>query len=244
MSALTRSATRTKRSPRPRPRRSRRSASSSRVLSRARVLCRGRGSELVELALEVLDPLGNEIVGDLALDRAREDRLGSGDGGIGCGRANVGKRLRFGWSDLASRHLGAPRDEFFDLCFGFGRQPLRLGLGAGDDRLRFLLGFLLLAPIGREQGFRFCLEPARFVEFRLDAVAAVVDALHQRLVHAEIAEHGDKDDERGGDPEFGFEHGVPQRLSTLPTASATSWLAGAVPVSRWTIAAAASLAMP
>src|SRR5215470_3595032 len=228
MSALTSSATRTRRSRRRSPRRRRPSASSN----------------LIQFALDVGDALGDEVVGDLVFDRAREDRLRGGNGGFGGGRAHVGQRLSLSLRDLAFRHLCAAGDEFLDLGFGLGGEALGFGLGAGDDRLRLLLGFVLLAPIGGEQGFRLPLEPARLVELGLYAIAARVDALHQRLVHAEIAEHAHEDDEGDGNPEFGFEHRLSQRLSTLLTASVTSWAAGAVPVSRSTIAAAASLAMP
>src|SRR5712691_7131437 len=228
MSALTRSATRTRRSRR-RARRRPRSGSSS---------------ASIQLALEVRDALGNEVVGDLVLDGASEDRLRGGNGGLGGGRAHVGEGLSLGLRDLAFRHLGAAPDEFLDLGLGFGREPLGLGLGAGHARLRLLLGFVLLAPIAGEQGFRFRLEPARLVELRPDTVAALVDAFHQQLVHPEIAEHAHENDEGDGNPEFCFEHGLSQRLSALLTASPTSWAAGAIPVSRSTIAAAASLAMP
>ena len=34
----------------------------------------------------------------------------------------------------------------------------------------------------------------------------VVDSFDDELVHLEIAEHGNEQDEGNGDPEFGFEH--------------------------------------
>ena len=85
-----------------------------------------------------------------------------------------------------------------------------------------MLGFLLLASICGKQGLRFRLEPARLVELRLDAFPPVVDALEQELVHPEITEHADEDDKGDRDPELGFKHWLPQRLSALLTASATS----------------------
>src|SRR5262249_59848701 len=69
------------------------------------------------------------------------------------------------------------------------------------------------------------------------------DALDQALVRLEIAEHANKDDESDRDPELGFKHRRPQRLSTLLTAWPTSSLAGATPVSRSTMAPAVSTAM-
>ena len=64
----------------------------------------------------------------------------------------------------------------------------------------------------REQGLRLLLEAARLVELRLDAVAALVDAFDDELVHPEIAEHADEEDEGDRDPEFGFEHLVSSAL--------------------------------
>jgi hypothetical protein len=58
----------------------------------------------------------------------------------------------------------------------------------------------------REQRLRFSLDPAGLVELRLDAVAAIIDALQHELVHAEIAEHAHEEDEGDGNPELGFEH--------------------------------------
>src|SRR5262249_60983406 len=66
----------------------------------------------------------------------------------------------------------------------------------------------------------------------------------QALVRLEIAEHANKDDESDRDPELGFKHRRPQRLRALLTAWPTSSLAGATPVSRSTMAPAASRAMP
>src|SRR5207237_4751778 len=115
--------------------------------------------------------------------------------------------------------------------------------GPGDDRLRLVLGFLLLASICGKQGLRFRLEPARLVELRLDAFPPVVDALEQELVHPEITEHADEDDKGDRDPELGFEHRLPQRLRAWLMACATSSIAGDIPVKLSTIAPAASLAM-
>src|SRR6478736_293867 len=160
------------------------------------------------------------------------------------GRAHVGKRLRFSLRNLAFGHLGVPLDEFLELGFRLGGKPAGLGLGTGDDRLRLVLGFLQLALVAGQQGLRFRLETARLFEFRLNAIPAVVDALHHPLVHLEIAEHANENDEGYGHPKFGFEHRSSQRLSTFLTASATSSFAGVTPASRWTMAGAVSLAMP
>src|SRR5262249_9144395 len=139
--------------------------------------------------------------------------------------------------------LGAPPSEFWILAVGCGGKPLCLCLGAGDDRLRLVLGFLLLATICGKQRLSFRLEPARLVELCLDAFPPVVDTLEQELVRPEITEHADEDDKGDRDPELGFNHWLPQRLSALLMAAAPSPPAGAMPVSRSTIAPAASPAM-
>ena len=111
----------------------------------------------------------------------------------------------------------------------------------------FLLGLALLALILREQRLRLLLEAKRLVELGFDPVAALVDELDHHLVHAEIDEPAEKDHEGHRYPEFGveLEHLGPQRLRASATAAATmSRLAGAMPISRSTIAAAASVAMP
>src|SRR5262249_31060650 len=126
---------------------------------------------------------------------------------------------------------------------GFGGKPLGLCLGAGDDCLSLVLGFLLLASICGKQGLSFRLEPARLVELRLDAFPPVVDALEQELMRPEITEHADEDDKGDRDPEPGSKIGLPQRLGAWLTVSVPSPPAGAMPVSRSTIAPAASLAM-
>src|SRR4029077_7627514 len=137
-----------------------------------------------------------------------------------------------------------PLDELLDLRFCLDGKSFGLGLGAGDDRLRLVFGFLQLALVGGKQGFRFRFETARLVQLQLDTIAAVVDALHHELVHLEIAEDANEDNEGYGDPEFSFEHVRSQCLSTFVTASATSSLAGVTPASRCTMAGGVSLAMP
>src|SRR5262245_36232726 len=202
-----------------------------------------RRNGLIELAFDVGDALRNEIIGDFVFDSMGEDRLGGGGRGFGGSRAHVGKRLSLGLCDLALRHLGMPCNKFFDLGLGLGCKPLRLGLGAGNYCLRFLLGFVLLALVRGEQRFRFRLEPARLVQLRGDALPPAVDAFHKSPVRSDIRQRADEDNEGDSYPEFGFEHRRPQRLSTLLTAWATSSLAGATPVSRSTIAGTVSLAI-
>src|SRR5262249_7863158 len=182
-------------------------------------------------------------VRDLVLDGTGKDRFRRRDCDLGGSGTDVGHGLSFGLSDFAFRHLGVPHDEFFDFGLGFGGKPLGLSLCAGDNRLRLTLGFLLLASIGSKQSLGFHLEPARFLELCFEALPPVVDAPDQPLVRLHIAEHANKDDEGDGDPELGFKHGLSQRSIALLTAWLTSSFAGAVPVSRSTMAPAVSLAM-
>src|SRR6476619_1410505 len=171
-----------------------------------------------------------------------QDSFGCGNCSLCGGRAHVGESLRLGLRDFALGHLRVPLNELLDLRFCL--DGTSLGLGAGDDRLRLVLGFLQLALVGGKQGFRFRFETARLVQLQLDTIAAVIDALHHELVHLEIAEDANEDNEGYGDPEFSFEHVRSQCLSTFVTASATSSLAGVTPASRCTMAGAVSLAMP
>src|SRR5207247_9184284 len=53
---------------------------------------------LVQLALEIFDAFGKEIVGNLVLDGAGEDRFVCGERDLGGRRAHVGQRLSFGLS--------------------------------------------------------------------------------------------------------------------------------------------------
>ena len=86
---------------------------------------RDRGEfALVELA-EVFDALGDELVGDRALDVLGKHLLRGRDSGVGGGGTHVGNRLRFGLGNLGLRHLGPARDEFFGLGCGFDAPSVR-----------------------------------------------------------------------------------------------------------------------
>ena len=96
---------------------------------------------------------------------------------------------------------------------------------------------------GEQLGGLF-LEPAGVVEFGLDAVAAVIERCQHRAVDAEIGEHAHQDDEGDGDPEFRFVEHRHYPFKDASTALFTASPSGITPVSRCTIAAAASAAMP
>src|SRR5262249_9215394 len=65
-----------------------------------------------------------------------------------------------------------------------------------------------------------------------------------RAVNSHIGEDAHQDDEGDGDPEFRFGEHLSYPFKVESTARSTDLLSGATPVSRCTIAAAASAAMP
>ena len=118
-------------------------------------------------------------------------------------------------------------------AFADGNDVLGLALGAGVTGLVF-----------REQFGGLFLEAAGVVEFGLDAVAAMIERLQHRAVDAEIGEHAHQDDEGDGDPEFRFGEHRSYPFKDASTALSTDLPSGDTPVSRCTMAAAASAAMP
>jgi len=79
-------------------------------------LCRagiGNTASLVELPFDVLNAAREQILGDLALGRGRDDFFRGGNRGIGRGGTHIGDGLSFGLSDLGFSHFGAPGDEIF-----------------------------------------------------------------------------------------------------------------------------------
>src|SRR5437868_12715191 len=84
---------------------------------------RARRKASVQLFANVLDALAEQIVGDLALHRLRQDGGGGCDRGLGSGGADIGQRLGFRQRDLALGGLGAADDEIFHL--GPGSEAMR-----------------------------------------------------------------------------------------------------------------------
>ena len=90
-----------------------------------------------------------------------------------------------------------------------------------------------------EQLLRFFLQPARLVEFGLHALGALVERIDQHLRHADIDQDADEDRRRRRRPRIRALRTLqssPQRLSASSTAAATAGAAGAVPISRSTMA--------
>src|SRR5207237_589737 len=110
--------------------------------------------------------------------------------------------------------------------------------------LGLAFGLHVLALIFGQQLLRLVLEAKRLVELGLDAGAALVERVENAAVQAHIDRDGDENDESDRDPEFGVDHRSPHRLTLASTALSTAARAGCEPISRSTIAAAASTAMP
>src|SRR5262249_44717729 len=142
--------------------------------------------ELIQLGLRVADALADQVVGDFALHGLTEHFFRRGDRGLGGGGAHLGDRLALGLRDLLLRHLGAARAALLGLALGLGRDPLGLGARAGDDLLRVLLGLpAFLLRLGEDR-LRLVAQLTGFVELLRDAIAAIVERLDRRLVHAEL----------------------------------------------------------
>src|ERR1700681_3867347 len=201
-------------------------------------------TESVQLFANCRNALGQQLVGDLALHRLRQDGGSGSDGGVGRGGAHIGQRLGFGQRDLVLGGLGAPRDKIFHLGLGFGCDPLGVGPRASDDVLGLAFGAGAAGLVFGEQLGGLCFEAARVVELGLDTLAATIERLQHGAVDAEIREYAHQDDEGDGDPEFRFGEHQSYPFKDASTALFTDLPSGSTPVSRCTIAAAASAAMP
>src|SRR5581483_5806560 len=94
----------------------------------------------VQLLANLGNALGQEVVGDRALHRLRQDGGSRRDRGIGSGSAHIGERLRFGERNLVLGSLGPPGHEIFHLGLGLGCDALGIHLRRGDDVLGLPLG--------------------------------------------------------------------------------------------------------
>src|SRR5260370_19977851 len=197
----------------------------------------------VQLGADFGDALGQELVGVLALHRLRQEGGSGSARGVGGGGADIGQRLGFGQRDLALGGLGPPRDEILHLGLGFTGNALGFGSCVGNDLLGLAFGAGVTRLIFREQFCGFLLEAARIVEFGLDALAAAIERLQHGAMDAELAEQAHQDGESDGDPEFPFEEHRHYPLKEASTARSVVLPSGSTPVSRCTIAAAASAAM-
>src|SRR5262252_7461533 len=180
--------------------------------------------------------------------RLDQYRFGGRDGRGGGGGTDVGKRLRFCLRDLGLRHLGPAGDEFLDLGLGIHGHALGFTAGVGDDRLGYLFGLALLAPIFGQYPFGFLAQFEGVVELGLDTGAAIVERLEQQVRHPEPNQDNSEDHKRDRDPGFRcvneIDHRGPlQRLMAASTAAAATAIDGAFPVRRATMAMVASCAM-
>src|SRR6202790_3850186 len=129
-------------------------------------------TESVQLFANCRNALGQQLVGDLALHRLRQDGGSGSDGGVGRGGADIGQRLGFGQRDLVLGGLGAPRDKVFHLGLGFGCDPLGVGPCVGDDVLGLAFGAGGAGLVFGEQLGGLFLKAARTVELGLAPVPA------------------------------------------------------------------------
>src|ERR1700676_1808096 len=207
-------------------------------------LPQGMTTESVQLFANFRNALGQQLVGDLALHRLRQDGGSGSDGGVGRGGADIGQGLGLGSADLFLGGLGAPSEKIFHLGLGFGCDPLGVGPCVGDDVLGLAFGAGAAGLVlGQQLGGLF-LEAARVVELGLDALAATIERLQHGAMDAEIREYAHQDDEGDGDPEFRFGEHQDYPFKDASTAPSIALPSGTTPVSRCTIAAAASAAMP
>src|SRR3979490_3432894 len=87
----------------------------------------GMTTASVQLRLDLVNALGEQFVGDLALHRLLQDSGGLRERVLGRGGADVGQRLGFGQRDLALALVGAPNLEVYHASLGFGGDSLAVG---------------------------------------------------------------------------------------------------------------------
>src|SRR5262245_3349899 len=205
------------------------------------------GRSLVQLLADVFDAFGEKLASQLALGFDAQDLFRCGYGSFGGGTADIRRCLCFRLRDLGLSHRSASGHEILDPRLGLCRKPFSLGLGTGEDFLRFAFGGVLLSLIFGQELSCFVLELARFVELGADAAGTIIQRLRHHVMHAEIAQEAYEDDECDRHPGFRLTqqfHGSSYLLRTSATAASIALSAGALPVSRSTIALAASVAMP
>src|SRR5215471_48454 len=208
---------------------------------------RSRCEKLVQLLANVFDTFGEKLASQFALGFHVQDLFRGGNGSVGGGAADVRHCLRFCLRDLSFSHCGASSHEILDPRLSFRGKPFGFGLGAGDDFFRFGFCGVLLFLIFRQELSCFVLELTRFVELGADATGTIVQRLRHHIVHAEISQEAYEDGECDRHPGFRLTqqfHGSRYLLRTSATAASITLSAGALPVSRSTIALAASVAMP
>src|SRR6185437_5880031 len=106
---------------------------------------------------------------------------------------------------------------------GFDGEPFGLGLGAGDDLLRFAFGLAPFALVVGQQLGGLVLQLAGLVELGLDAAGSLVERFGEHAVDAEIAKPAYEDQKRDCHPGFGFKkHGRGYLLSTSATEAVTA----------------------
>src|SRR5262245_2894714 len=205
----------------------------------------GPGNEargaLVQLRFERVDALGDQLLGPVGRQLLGDQGLRRGDRCINRHSSHLAHRVGFGSRDLLLGEFHAAVEMLLHRFPRLGGEDLRLLGGKGDDALGFVRRLALFAAIIGEYLLGLVAQAARLFQLLADQRGAGIEGGRDLLVHAEIEDHADKDEERYGDPEFRLGekfHG--HSLRAAETARATSGLAGAMPISRRTISAAVS----
>src|SRR3954467_4523040 len=200
----------------------------------------------VQLAAHVGEALGDEVLGGVAGELLAQKRLRDGDRRVGGCGPDLRRRLRLGLGDLRLGGAGAALDEILHAAVRLVGGAPGLVLRGGEDVLRLALGLAAARLIVGEHLRGFLAQALRLVELGADALAALVESLRHGAQAADLPQDRGEDEEGDGDPGFGFEEHRPGPYRTMLRSSAASTAArcGASPVSRATIAVAASAAMP
>src|SRR5205814_8654420 len=124
--------------------------------------------------------------GGVAGHALAQDRLRDSDRRVGRGGADLRGRLRLGLGDLG---LGSGRAAGHEIRHALVRllgRALRLLASARDNRLGLALGLLAPAAVVGEHLRRLLAQALGLVEFGLDALAAMIEALEEGLEAAHV----------------------------------------------------------
>ncbi len=125
-----------------------------------------------------------------------------GHGGVGGGGAHFPQSLGLGAGDLVLGELHAPLEMLRHRAAGLCRQLLGLLGGELDDGFRLLGCVALLAFIVGEHLLGFLAQMLGLVEVLGDRSGAGIESARELLVHAEIEQAAEEEEERYRDPEF------------------------------------------
>src|SRR4051812_13281797 len=199
----------------------------------------------MQLRAHFVEAAAEKVLAGVASQTLAQHRFRDPDRGVGRSGPDLGGGLRFSLGDLGLGGGRAAGHEIGHPLVRLLRRALRFLAGAGHDGLSLSLSLLPAAAIIVEHLRGFLAQAASLVEFGLDALAALIESLEQGPAAACVNDDSDEDEKGDGDPEFRlFEHGCPQAERVRSSVASTAARSGAWPVSRSTMAVAASAAMP